>query len=142
MDSEYPTPRPNNPATNGHLSLTSKAEHPESTRLYRANSISQLAESTETKQGFSFTVPASGFNAEDISVSLDGSKLKVDGKHVTSSSSGRKIYNEFMKVFDLPAEVEASDVHASFRDGHTLHISVNSENHKEAGSPTASGQEL
>ncbi|XP_067934822.1 uncharacterized protein [Watersipora subatra] len=69
-----------------------------------------------------YSVPVTGYSPEEITVSIEGRKVKVYGKHVESRIGGRKTHNEFTKLFDLPSDVEARDVRCYIKEGHTLHI--------------------
>jgi len=74
-----------------------------------------------------FALPVSGYLPEDITVTVDGRKVKVYGKHVETRVGGRKTHNEFTKMFDLPSSVRPESVRCYIKDGHTLHIRANIE---------------
>ena len=69
-----------------------------------------------------YTLPVSGYLPEEITVSIEGRKVKVHGKHVETRVGGRKSHNEFTKMFDLPSNVDVKDIRCYIKDGHTLHL--------------------
>lgn len=69
-----------------------------------------------------YTLPVSGYSPDEITVTIDGRKVKVHGKHVEKRMGGRKTHNEFTKMFDLPSSADPEDVRCYIKDGHTLHV--------------------
>ena len=65
-----------------------------------------------------------GFNADEIEVSVEPRRLTITGKRESRSEQkkGRTVYsdrcsNQFLRVVDLPAEVEATKVTAALKNG-------------------------
>jgi HSP20 family protein len=76
--------------------------------------------------GDSLTVRAEvpGFNAKELDINLESRTLTITGKHETQEENkkGKTIYSErssqeIMRVVELPAEVDASKVNATLKDG-------------------------
>ena len=79
--------------------------------------------SLDKSQQLDFTHPTGGYAPEDLTITVEGRKVKIRGKRVeTSRLGGRKTHNEFTKVFDLPSHVSPDTVKCYIQDGHTLHI--------------------
>lgn len=53
---------------------------------------------------------------------MNNRKVTVKGKHVESRIGGRKLHNEFTKMFDLPPKVDPTAVRCYIKEGHTLHV--------------------
>jgi HSP20 family protein len=65
-----------------------------------------------------------GFSAKEININVEPRRLTISGKHQTQEESkrGKMIYsercaNEILRVLELPAEVDSSNVSAILRDG-------------------------
>ena len=65
-----------------------------------------------------------GFKAEEMEVSVEPRRLTITGKRESRSEQkkGRMVYsdrcsNQFLRVVNLPAEVEASKMTATLKDG-------------------------
>lgn len=65
-----------------------------------------------------------GFNAKELEISIEPRRLTVTGKHEArdETQKGKTVYSELcaaeiLRVVDLPAEVDTSDVSATLKDG-------------------------
>lgn len=83
---------------------------------------SQVANTDTFQKALDYTLPTAGFSPEDFTVTVEGRKVKIRGRHVEVRVGGRKTHNEFTKVFDLPSTVAPETVKCYIQDGHTLHI--------------------
>lgn len=88
------------------------------------NSSLSLAENSlpSPENQIDYTLPVSGYAPEEITITVEGRKVKVHGKHIENKVGGRKTHNEFTKLFDLPSRVSPENVRSYIKDGHTLHI--------------------
>jgi len=123
------TPRatPRSPPVTPTKSRLSSASSPgSSTGSQVATLGSSLGSVSTTEKSLDFTHPTSGYAPEDLTITLEGRKVKIRGKRVeTSRIGGRKTHNEFTKVFDLPSHVSPDTVKCYIQDGLTLHIVSN-----------------
>lgn len=78
----------------------------------------------ETEKEVTVQAEVPGFTAQDLNVSLEGTRLTITGKRETKEEktekkvARREIYsNEIMRVVDLPAAVDAEKVVATLKDG-------------------------
>lgn len=74
----------------------------------------------DKKVSFTFHEPVIGYDPEDIHVIVTGRKVKVHAKHVETTPGGRRIHNEFTKMFDLPANYQT--VECYIKDGRSLYV--------------------
>jgi HSP20 family protein len=79
-----------------------------------------------TEQGGAVNVSAEvpGFEAKDLEIKLEPSRLTISGKRESQEErkKGKTVYhehcaNEFLRVVDLPAEVDASKAEAKLKNG-------------------------
>jgi len=61
-----------------------------------------------------FEVP--GFNKTNLKVEVDGTKLLIDGKRVTKTSSGEKT-KTFTRNYELGNRIDTSKLEATIEDG-------------------------
>jgi HSP20 family protein len=78
----------------------------------------------ETDKAFSVHAEVPGFNAKEVEVSVEPRRIVISGKRETKEEAkqGKTIQcecssNEFLRVIDLPAEVNASGVVATLNNG-------------------------
>jgi HSP20 family protein len=79
---------------------------------------------TESNEGFTVRAEVPGFKAEELEVSLDGSRLTITGKRESRAEwrDQRAILREHcsdqvLRAIDLPAPVDAERVNATLQDG-------------------------
>ena len=70
---------------------------------------------------FNYSVPIRGFTPEDLNITIEGRKVKIHGKHINQSITGRKTHNEFTKMFDLSPKIDPDRVR-SYVKGEILYI--------------------
>ena len=81
-------------------------------------------ELTESDSSFNVRAEVPGFSAKELEINLEPRRLSVTGKHETKDETkkGKTVYSELrsgeiLRVVDLPAEVDTSNVSASLKDG-------------------------
>jgi HSP20 family protein len=89
-----------------------------------ADFFAPSAEAAQTEQCYEIDLELPGVKPEDIEVSLQDGTLTVKGeKRFQREETGRSYffsereYGAFMRSFRLPADVDAVEVKADFRDG-------------------------
>lgn len=78
----------------------------------------------ESEGAVTVTAEAPGFEAKDLEIKLEPSRLTISGKRETKEEKkkGKTIYrehcaNEILRIVDLPAEVDASKAEAKLKNG-------------------------
>lgn len=81
-------------------------------------------EIAESEDAFSVKAEVPGFTANEIDVRVDGNRLIISGKHesLDDSTKGKTIYSErcakeIFRSVGLPANIDASKVTATLKDG-------------------------
>lgn len=89
-----------------------------------ADYFAPSAEAAQTVQSYEINLELPGVKPEDIEVSLQDGTLMVKGeKRFQREETGRSYfisereYGAFMRSFRLPADIDAAEVKADFRDG-------------------------
>jgi HSP20 family protein len=79
---------------------------------------------TESDQAVSVTAEVPGFEAKDLEIKLEPTRLTVSGKRETKEEQkkGKTTYqehcaNEILRIVELPAEVDASKAQAKLKNG-------------------------
>ncbi len=79
---------------------------------------------TESDEAVSVTAEVPGFEAKDLEVKLEPTRLTVSGKRETKEEQkkGKTTYqehcaNEILRIVELPAEVDASKAQAKLKNG-------------------------
>jgi HSP20 family protein len=81
-------------------------------------------ELTDSDSHLSVRAEVPGFSAKELEINVEPRRLTVSGKHETKEETkkGKAIYSELcageiLRVVDLPAEVDTSNVSATLKDG-------------------------
>lgn len=81
-------------------------------------------EVTDADDSLTVRAEVPGFNAKELEINLESRTLTIAGKHETQEENkkGKTIYSErsaqeILRVVELPAEVDASKVSATLKDG-------------------------
>jgi HSP20 family protein len=81
-------------------------------------------ELTESDNGLTVQAEAPGFSAKELEINVEPRRLTVAGKRETreETKKGKTVYsescaNEILRVVDLPADVDTSNVSATLKDG-------------------------
>jgi HSP20 family protein len=79
---------------------------------------------TESDEALSVTAEVPGFEAKDLEIKLEPTRLTVSGKRETKAEQkkGKTTYeehcsNEILRIVELPAEVDASKAQAKLKNG-------------------------
>ena len=79
---------------------------------------------TESDEAVSVTAEVPGFEANDLEIKLEPTRLTVSGKRETKAEQkkGKTTYqehcaNEILRIVELPAEVDASKAQAKLKNG-------------------------
>jgi HSP20 family protein len=83
-----------------------------------------LLDLEETKDDFIIRAEIPGMKKEDVKISLTGDKLRISGERSREKEEKGKTYHRmeraygrFERVLTLPAEIDASKVKASYKEG-------------------------
>ena len=81
-------------------------------------------EITESDNHLNVRAEVPGFNAKELEINIEPRRLTITGKHEAKDETkkGKTLYSELraseiLRVVDLPAEVDTSDVGATLKDG-------------------------
>ena len=81
-------------------------------------------ELTDSDNHFNVRAEVPGFSAKELEINVEPRRLTVSGKHEAREETrkGKTIYSELcageiLRVVDLPAEVDTSNVTATLKDG-------------------------
>jgi len=81
-------------------------------------------EITESDNHLNSRAEVPGFNAKELEINIEPRRLTITGKHEAKDETkkGKTLYSELcaseiLRVVDLPAEVDTSDVGATLKDG-------------------------
>lgn len=81
-------------------------------------------ELTESDNNLTVRAEVPGFNAKELEINVEPRRLTITGKRETKEETkkGKTVFselcaNEMLRVVDLPAEVDISDVSANVKDG-------------------------
>ena len=81
-------------------------------------------EITESDNHLNVRAEVPGFNAKELEINIEPRRLTITGKHEAKDETkkGKTLYSELrateiLRVVDLPAEVDTSDVSATLKDG-------------------------
>jgi HSP20 family molecular chaperone IbpA len=81
-------------------------------------------EITESDNHLNVRAEVPGFNAKGLEINIEPRRLTITGKHEArdETKKGKTLYSELcaseiLRVVDLPAEVDTSDVSATLKDG-------------------------
>ena len=81
-------------------------------------------EITESDNHLNVRAEVPGFNANELEINIEPRRLTITGKHEAKDETkkGKTLYSELcaseiLRVVDLPAEVDTSDVSATLKDG-------------------------
>jgi len=79
---------------------------------------------TESDNHLNVRAEVPGFNARELEINIEPRRLTITGKHEAKDETkkGKTLYSELcaseiLRVVDLPAEVDTSDVSATLKDG-------------------------
>lgn len=79
---------------------------------------------SETEDALNVKAEVPGFTAKELDIQVEGNRLTISGKHESKeeSTKGKTIYSErcsqeVFRSIELPAEVDASKVNATLKDG-------------------------
>jgi HSP20 family protein len=83
-----------------------------------------LLDLEETKDDFVIRAEIPGMKKEDVKISLTGDKLRISGERSREKEEKGKTYHRmeraygrFERILTLPAEIDASKVKASYKEG-------------------------
>ncbi len=95
-----------------------------------ARRIVPPADVYESRDLFLIRLEMPGLDRDTLSVSLEGKRLVITGLKKTFRSSGDVVfhqveidYGEYRRIFELPGEVDAESIKATYKDGH-LYIAI------------------
>jgi len=78
----------------------------------------------ETDDSLTVRAEVPGFTAKELTIEVEPRRLTITGKHEAQEESkkGKSVYSErcakeILRVVDLPAEVDATEVRATLKDG-------------------------
>jgi len=81
-------------------------------------------ELSESDSDFTVRAEVPGFNAKEVESNIEPRRLTITGRRETKDETkkGKTVYselcgNEILRVVDLPAEVDTSNVSANLKDG-------------------------
>ena len=91
---------------------------------------SPLADITETEEAFHIKAELPGVKKEDVDVSLSNGVITLKGERKTEEETKdekqhriERFHGTFVRRFDLPDNIEASDITAEYVDG-VLNLSI------------------
>ncbi len=83
-----------------------------------------LIDLEETKDDFVVRAEIPGMKKEDVKISLTGDKLRISGERTREKEEKGKTfhrmeraYGRFERILTIPAEIDASKVKASYKEG-------------------------
>lgn len=102
----------------------SRAEGPWLSKMWERENVMPGIDETEDEKAFYVSIELPGMDEEDVDVTLSGRQLKIRGEKKQESEQKDKeyyrrerSYGAFRRSIELPGEVDAANIEASFKKG-------------------------